>query len=308
MRVRIATFNVENLFARFKFNDAIRPEDAIRDGWTTEDTHFEPYDASKRKLTARVIKAMKADVLVLQEVENMDALKKFNSDFLSSMDYRHKALIDGNDPRRIDVAVLSRYPITHIRSNQHLRTKNNRAWLFSRDCLEVRVAVPATDGGDSALELPILVNHFKSMMGGRDRTMSRRKVQAQGVVDILKERFGEDPGRHDWVVLGDLNDYLPSDGLAPLFDQSWVVNAMARITPKSNRWTHYWAKGQEYTQIDHILLSRALAAKNPGAVPVIERRGMPLRARRATGGRFPGVGQDRPKASDHCGVVIEIDF
>jgi hypothetical protein len=37
------------------------------------------------------------------------------------------------------------------------------------------------------------------------------------------------------------------------------------------------------------------------------RKGQPLRANRYTGERFPGIGLDRPKASDHCPVVMELD-
>lgn len=45
---------------------------------------------------------------------------------------------------------------------------------------------------------------------------------------------------------------------------------------------------------------------NPG-IPEVIRNGQPLRATRYTGPRFPGVGQDNPKASDHCPVVFEIE-
>ena len=309
MKVRIGTFNAENLFARFQFKSNVDPEEAIREGWTVEDTKFDRHDYAKRRITGRAIKAVKADIMGLQEVEGMDALKSFASNHLKGQPFRHKILIDGNDPRRIDVAVLSRFEIAAVRTHQHRRTAGR--WLFSRDCLEVDVRIPSARAGDEltygAKTLPIFVNHFKSMMGGRDETMARRREQAEGVVDILKARFGPDPGQFDWVVLGDLNDYLPSAGLAPLLGQPWLENVVARIGDAKDRWTHYYASKRQYSQLDYILLSSSLARKDPGAVPVIERRGMPTRATRFAGTRFPGVGESRPKASDHCPVVIELD-
>ncbi len=55
-----------------------------------------------------------------------------------------------------------------------------------------------------------------------------------------------------------------------------------------------------------LLVSPALARENPDAVPEIIRMGQPYRARRYEGPRFPRVGWDRPKASDHCPVVVEL--
>jgi predicted extracellular nuclease len=77
--------------------------------------------------------------------------------------------------------------------------------------------------------------------------------------------------------------------------------------PEEDRWTHFFKGSNEYKQLDYMLVSRSLAQTNPGT-PEVMRKGMPLRATRYTGPRFNGVGQDHPKASDHCPVVMELEL
>ncbi|TJX37336.1 MAG: endonuclease, partial [Mesorhizobium sp.] len=84
--------------------------------------------------------------------------------------------------------------------------------------------------------------------------------------------------------------------------------------PEINRWTFYHTRGPEerhLCQLDYILLSRGLAAKNATAVPDIIRNGQPWRTIFPAGQeveRFPRAGWDRPKASDHCPVAITLDM
>ncbi len=52
------------------------------------------------------------DILLLQEVENLRALNRLNTIVLKAASYRTSVLIEGKDRRGIDVAVLSRFPIS----------------------------------------------------------------------------------------------------------------------------------------------------------------------------------------------------
>lgn len=313
--VRLATFNVENLFSRFRFARGVDPQLAAERGFTSEHLRHRIADPEDKHLTAQLINLMGADVIALQEVEGMATLKRFRDLYLGGRDaYPHVLALEGNDLRGIEVAVLSRFAIVHCRSWQHLWDAETQQPLFSRDCLEVDVQVP----GQGVLTL--FVNHFKSMRddegdGGRARTRALRVRQSQAVIDIVRARFGPHPGQYPWAVLGDFNDYLERDEQGPSGIDELVLwpelhNVVERL-PAQQRWTHFWRGRADrgwaptYQQLDYLLLSQRLARLNPQA-PHIERRGQPGRAALYSGPRLDGVGLDRPKASDHCPIAIEL--
>ncbi|MDH5637937.1 MAG: endonuclease/exonuclease/phosphatase family protein [Nitrospinota bacterium] len=296
MSIRVATFNVENLFFRYKFRKNFDP--TKQDGFSINNLAFAINNETAKKITAATIKAVDADIICLQEVESLDALDSFNSRYLGSKGYAHRIVIDSHDPRRIDVAVLSRFPFSHINTHRHERNASGKAWLFSRDCLEVDVNVDNKT-------LSLYINHLKSMMGGRSQTKNRRLEQANRVKDIINEWWKPGGYEGNFIVLGDMNDY-PGDhtSLKSLIDHPGLVNVVDRL-PKSDRWTHYYAKKDDYSQLDYLLLSKSLAESNKG-LPGVERRGLPTRAARATQARFKNVGKNNPKASDHCPLYMDL--
>lgn len=307
------TFNVENLFSRFAFNKRDQESYlAVADALDAPDrndlvrAYHNILEDENRVATGLAVGAGNPDILCLQEVESLRVLDYFHGRFLRRMarEYDYRYLIEGNDPRGIDVAILSRYKIESVSSHRQQRIDNQRVW--SRDCLEVDVKVHGK-------LLTVYVNHFKSMMGGRDATADRRRTQAQALVELIKDRFGGDPSGGAWVIAGDLNDYHQIDGSAvpssldELGIGSFCHDMLERQEP-AERWTHYWAGGDECRQLDYILVSPAIHDATPSTALVdVIRQGLPHRAP-FSGERFPRIGYDRPKASDHCPLMAELTF
>lgn len=268
-----------------------------RDQWKG----FLTYDRDKfsddtSRNTARVIEAVDADVICINEVESRPVLDNFNSDRLGRR-YPYNILIDcKNDPRGIDVGIYSKHPIGTVRTNI-FSTDDEGKSIFSRDCLEVEIL---TENG----AVYLLANHLKSKFRGGD---DKRKAQASEVRRILEERY--DLATQRVAVLGDLNDTPDSDPLSPLIDMAGLADVLASPVgpPADRRWTYRFE--DEFNQIDYILVSGPLAAALTGAG--VERRGMPPEALNGSNAgvqSFPGITSWRNAGSDHAAVFADFNL
>ena len=130
-RLRLMTFNVENMLLRFEFDPETEASlatlmDAEEPAARAElvRTYWNNLNDEMRVMTALAIRDGAADVVCLQEVESMRGLRAFHDRYLRRMtelDYQHSVLIEGNDGRHIDVAVMSRFPLERIVTHQALR-------------------------------------------------------------------------------------------------------------------------------------------------------------------------------------------
>src|SRR3954471_7335278 len=135
MKVSVGTFNLNNLFSRFDFSADVSTANASdvkveqRTAFSFDDPNgfkLRTYEgrlvkgkpAAERKLIADRIKRMDLDVLAVQEVEDVDTLRQFVRDDLGGL-YPHVVLLEGNDPRLIDVGLLSKLPLGGVTSWQH---------------------------------------------------------------------------------------------------------------------------------------------------------------------------------------------
>lgn len=282
---------------------------------------FNVLSEDDRTLTAQALAATRADVCAVQEVENLVTLTTFHNKYLTRWTDRllpTHVLHEGNDPRGIDVGLMSRLDV--VRQVSHADAsfaslgiappKGTRPdeRVFRRDCLEVDVV-------KEGQILTLFVCHFKSMHGGRDKTRHVRDGEARGVRAIIEARFG-DPARENWVILGDFNDYLEIDGvvdenhgLSALVEGGFATDLAQFAMPDPlMRWSHHFPPLKQYTALDHIFLSPRLVDLNQNASIHYIRSGLPWRSTRHKGYRLAGVGWANPKASDHCPLAVTIDF
>jgi endonuclease/exonuclease/phosphatase family metal-dependent hydrolase len=298
--IRIATFNAENLFMRYNFNKKADIRSFKEEGGHINMLKFvlknsKPIGKGQVRNTAKVISANDPDVVGLQEIENMETIKQFNRIYLKHA-YPYAMLIDGNDRRQIDVAILSKYPIENVKTHQFDKDSSGNP-IFSRDCLECDINI------DDRKVLTLFVNHFKSQY--RDNPVKRRK-QAERVSEIIKQRYGDDLNG-DFVVLGDFNQSPDSETLQPLLSVNGLENIVqTRIADNSEKWTEEF-KGKP-SQLDYILLSPSLSERSQNEMPYLERRGLSNLVKSYKGPRFPGVGPAGTEASDHCALFMNIEI
>jgi endonuclease/exonuclease/phosphatase family metal-dependent hydrolase len=366
MRLRLVTFNVENLSARWRFGQTGRGDAAAalslsefarpEQREAVEHSLSITLEDDKRQMTGLALAEAHADLVCLQEVDSLRAMEAFFANYVhrfSDTPFGHFRLLNGNDPRGIDVAFGARKDLL---AKDDVRVVSHReatfeelgvhsddlarlgippdGRVFARDCLEVNLRI-------AGRPLTLFIVHLKSMengkLNGREGTRPVRFAEALAVRRIIERRFGVDWRDQSWVVAGDLNDFVerigpggiaepaPGHALSPLIDHA-AVNPVAAL-PAHERWTHFhreWSGElgrmvEEHVQLDYVLLSPALARKGP-SVEII-RRGLPYRvpldprepdrsiARLAlTVDRYPRIGWDRPKASDHCPLVVSFEL
>ncbi|MFC7475244.1 endonuclease/exonuclease/phosphatase family protein [Dankookia sp. GCM10030260] len=280
---------------------------AAWNGWL--ELEREPVDDTAMRLTARVIRDLDADVIGIVEAESRPALKAFSETILpreQAAPYRHVMLIDGNDSRGIDCALMTRaaHPILTMRS--HVDLADAAGPVFSRDCPVFQLEAPG--GG-----LVVLVNHFKSKgFGTPAASDARRRRQAEAVAGIYRRLRAE--GAERIAVLGDLNDTPPgaaADPLHPLLAGTDLRDISTLPGHDDQGRPGTYGGSTAANKIDYILLSPALRQR-AGASGIFRM------------GQWPGVrprkwevypeidpaqgGAAAHAASDHAALWVELDL
>ncbi len=193
-------------------------------------------DPKDRAWIAKRIAAIDADVLCLQEVEDQEALEAFCNDELAAakVGYPYRMVVEGNDPRRIDVAICSRLPIVRVSSWRFWHDR-----VFSRDLVQAEVTAP--DGKSvqvfvNHLKSPFIPDEFKLSMHEvavqQQAILARRTAQAEAISAIIRrQRLTK-----RIVVTGDMNDNPDSPALSALGKLGLVERiSAAKTVPGPNR-------------------------------------------------------------------------
>ena len=254
--VKIVSWNLENFF----------------DGWDDpfrEDERTEPasISAPRRQRIADALRMLDADVVCLQEVENRFALEEFVHVYLPESGYE-VVLMEGNDPRGIDVALLTRLPIDAVTSYRHRRfqDRDGAEQHFQRDLLRVRLGAP--------LNADVFVVHLKSQTGGEDADRVR-EAEARAAVEILRAELEQNP---QWraLVAGDFNEVLGAPTLDAFLNSTSQGGAALRDLCAGTK-TPSYHQAPFISRIDFLLATPSLAREAKDAAIVDRLDGVDLK-------------------------------
>lgn len=244
--VRIATWNVHDLFDEV---DRLGSQGGLDEVPSAAEVE------AKLTRVADVLRTLDADAVLLQEVEDLPLLLRL----AGRCGYPEARLLEGNDPRGIDVALLSRWPVpAYLGHAADLAPGGGPLW--PRDATE---AVLEASGRRVVLLGTHLSSHLSDPSGAR---RSQQAARLRALAADAARRWG--PAL--LLAGGDLNDEASASALAPLLgDGAWLD--VAGGLPPERAWT--WSSGSSRAALDHLALPaseawRLLAVQVAGGAEV----------------------------------------
>ena len=253
-QISIASFNMENYF---DLNDD-----------TGDDAEPKPLalelHLKQQKLAAALTQTLNCPTLVaVQEVETGILLDELALLAAPGCGFTYAVThLDSADARGIDLALLSNPNLVTVQSAQlmqsctmletavtdpRLNCPEGQAALFSRPPLLVELLV-------AERPFTVIVNHFKSKLGGEAETAPWRLAQANHVAGLVSAILAENPEAHV-IVLGDFNDFEQAAPLHTLAENGRLENVLLRL-PDETRYSFVY--GGVAQLIDGIFLTPAL--------------------------------------------------
>jgi endonuclease/exonuclease/phosphatase family metal-dependent hydrolase len=249
--IRVATYNVENYL----------------DQPTESRTH--PKSAESKAKIREGIRALKPDVLALQEIGTTNALLELRDSLkaegLNLPYWEHVTGFDTN----IHVAVLSRFPFTERRPHTNESfLLSGRRFHVSRGFAEVDIKV------SPGYSFTLITAHLKSKRPVGDADEAEQRLEEAKILRRIVEADLNANPKLDLVVLGDLNDTRNSAPIKAVIGRGKhklvdtrpaerngdnLPNTNPAYEPRNVTWTHYYGVEDSYARLDYLLISPNLS-------------------------------------------------
>jgi exonuclease III len=188
----LLSYNVQNLFDDVGDGSEYPDYDPASDSWSADLYHFKLLQLSD--VLSRYPEGG-ADILLLQEIENLNALEMLVTHYLKGCGYRYYCISDAKDSA-VNTAILSRYSLEDIQAH----SVSIEGIPAGRPILECKTQV-------AGRPLWLFNCHWKSKSGGAVETEPLRRASAA----VLAGRIQQIEGQHDHaniIVAGDLNECI----------------------------------------------------------------------------------------------------
>ncbi|MCG8570577.1 MAG: endonuclease/exonuclease/phosphatase family protein [Spirochaetes bacterium] len=142
---------------------------------------------------ATIIRDIDPHIVCLCEVENIEVLKSL----ANKAGFNFYYLKEGNDPRGIDVAILSHIEMKYIsHKKQPTPYPGDLNYRFSRDCIEANFQW-------NNQSFVLLLTHLRSHLGDPKKSLEKRNAQVKGILDIINSLYKQTVP--NLILCGDFN-------------------------------------------------------------------------------------------------------
>ncbi len=224
--VRIATLNCRNLY-----NDVIDSPETMA-GEEAKSTRSTALYQTHLKAIAKELVLLAGDVVFLQEVENDATLMALQARAELGGAYKYRSLLTGNDPRGIDIAVLSKFPIevTTHKGEKIYAPGSTFYYTYARDVVETHVAGPSGD-------FVALGVHFRSQISTSGVDDEKKRLAEANGTRAIADKLLATNATLPVVVLGDFNDTPDSPPLTLLKGGTPLFTNVASELPTAEQWS-----------------------------------------------------------------------
>lgn len=251
--LKVMNFNCHNLFNDKQDSPGLLvPEEVVSSA--AYQTHLDQI--------VSVFAQFDPDVAILQEVENQvvvnDLAQKLGK-------YPHTAITEGNDPRGIDIAVLSKAPFQVAPSHKgeffHPSTDPSETYVYARDVLEVHMIY----NGRHVVFMGI---HFKANESDVDPASElKRLAEAEHTRELFTGIHYDDPTAAI-IVLGDFNTIPGTPPIQALLGGPPLpFTSAGSFVAAADRWSFVYSGDQKLFD-DQIMDDNALALLDQTSVTI----------------------------------------
>lgn len=251
--LRVMNFNCHNLF-NDKLDSPPLPVPEQVESSSAYQNHLDQI--------ASVFTQHDPDVAILQEVENQavvdDLAQKLGK-------YPHTAISEGNDPRGIDIAVLSKAPFQVAPSHKgeffHPSTQPGETFTYARDVLEVHMIY-------NGRHVVLMGIHFKAAEADVDPASDlKRLAEAEHTRELFTGIHFDDPSAAI-IVLGDFNDVPGSPPIQALLGGPPLpFTSASSFLAATDRWS-FTFNGNQMLFDDQIMDANALSLLDQSSVTI----------------------------------------
>jgi endonuclease/exonuclease/phosphatase family metal-dependent hydrolase len=247
---RVASYNLENYLTEARGSRPAKPEAA-------------------RQRICEAVRRIQPDVLAVQEIGGAEALVELQGRLKAAqIDLPHLEIVGGFDTN-IQVALLSRFPITARRSHpEEALLVRGRRYRTTRGILDVDITLPST------YRFTLLGVHLKSRRETGGISQQDLREQEARVVRRLVDQHLRSRPEANLIVVGDFNDDPASLTLRTVVGRGGTAlldtrpaeregdlpgGTRSTVPTRTIAWTHFYAREDLYSRLDYVLISPGMS-------------------------------------------------